>query len=46
MTKMLVIGRINMDIVNKVEKHPLRGETIAGSGVSYIPGGKETRNQR
>jgi len=40
MKKMLVIGSINMDIVNKVEKHPLPGETIAGLGVSYIPGGK------
>ncbi|PKG23464.1 ribokinase [Niallia nealsonii] len=40
MKKMLVVGSINMDIVNKVEKHPLPGETVAGSGVSYIPGGK------
>lgn len=40
MKKMLVVGSINMDIVNKVEKHPLPGETIAGRGVSYIPGGK------
>jgi ribokinase len=36
----LVIGSINMDIVNRVVKHPLPGETIKGLGTSYSPGGK------
>ncbi|MEH7306995.1 ribokinase [Neobacillus drentensis] len=36
----LVIGSINMDIVNRVGKHPLLGETIKGLGTIYSPGGK------
>lgn len=40
MKKILVIGSINMDIVNQVNEHPLPGQTIHGSGVRYFPGGK------
>lgn len=40
MSKIAVIGSINMDIVNKVEEFPLPGETIHGRGTSYQPGGK------
>jgi len=36
----LVVGSINMDIVNRVVKHPLPGETIKGLGTMYAPGGK------
>jgi ribokinase len=36
----LVVGSINMDIVNRVAKHPLPGETIKGLGSRYSPGGK------
>jgi ribokinase len=36
----LVVGSINMDIVNRVVNHPLPGETIKGVGTSYSPGGK------
>jgi hypothetical protein len=36
----LRVGSINMDIVNRVVKHPLPGETIKGSGTMYSPGGK------
>ncbi|WP_260871659.1 ribokinase [Bacillus sp. X1(2014)] len=36
----LVVGSINMDIVNRVAKHPLPGETIKGQGTVYSPGGK------
>ncbi|MBS4210494.1 ribokinase [Bacillus sp. FJAT-50079] len=40
MKEILVVGSINMDVVNKVDKHPLPGQTIHGKGVQYIPGGK------
>ncbi len=36
----LVVGSINMDIVNRVGKHPLPGETIKGVSTHYSPGGK------
>jgi ribokinase len=36
----VVIGSINMDIVNHVENHPVPGETIKGFGTEYSPGGK------
>lgn len=36
----LVIGSINMDVVNKVHHMPLPGETVLGESVSYNPGGK------
>lgn len=35
-----VVGSINMDIVNRVERHPLPGETIKGESTAYLPGGK------
>lgn len=38
--KILVVGSINMDIVNRVVKHPLPGETIKGVSSQYSPGGK------
>lgn len=40
MSKIAVIGSINMDVVNYVKKHPLLGETIYGLGTAYSPGGK------
>ncbi|WP_251555505.1 ribokinase [Neobacillus muris] len=36
----LVVGSINMDIVNRVVNHPLPGETIHGLSTDYSPGGK------
>jgi len=36
----LVVGSINIDIVNRVIRHPQPGETIKGLGTQYIPGGK------
>ncbi|GMA61605.1 ribokinase [Alicyclobacillus fastidiosus] len=36
----VVVGSLNMDVVNRVGKHPLPGETIKGKGTDYIPGGK------
>jgi ribokinase len=40
MSGVVVVGSINMDIVNYVEEFPLPGETIKGKNVSYLPGGK------
>lgn len=40
MKHIVVVGSINMDIVNRVNKHPLPGETIKGLGTEYMPGGK------
>ncbi|WEG13327.1 ribokinase [Pullulanibacillus sp. KACC 23026] len=40
MKKTVVIGSINMDLVNKVHAHPLPGETILGLNLEYSPGGK------
>ncbi|TXK85896.1 ribokinase [Paenibacillus sp. N3.4] len=40
MVKILVIGSINMDVVNHVLKHPLPGETIKSIKTDYNPGGK------
>lgn len=40
MSKILVIGSINMDLVSKVESMPQVGETVLGKGFAQIPGGK------
>jgi ribokinase len=40
MGRILVVGSINMDIVNHVIHHPQPGETIKGTGTEYSPGGK------
>lgn len=40
MKRILVVGSINMDIVNRVRSHPRPGETVPGLGVAYHPGGK------
>jgi ribokinase len=40
MGNIVVVGSINMDIVNYVERHPLPGETIKGLHTEYMPGGK------
>ena len=38
--KISVIGSINMDMTVKVDRIPLKGETLKGESISYIPGGK------
>ncbi|MDW7660944.1 MAG: ribokinase [Bacillota bacterium] len=38
--KILVIGSLNMDLVTQVEQTPRVGETVAGRGLIYNPGGK------
>lgn len=40
MRNLLVIGSINMDIVNTVAQFPLPGETLHSSGMAFFPGGK------
>jgi ribokinase len=40
MGRILVVGSINMDVVNHVESYPQPGETIKGFGTQYTPGGK------
>lgn len=38
--QILVIGSINMDVVLRTEKFPAPGETVVGTDLSLIPGGK------
>src|SRR5580704_12067769 len=40
MSRVLVAGSINMDVVATAERHPRIGETVAGNAVLYFPGGK------
>lgn len=40
MNQIIVIGSINMDIVTRVERHPLPGETVKGRKTAFNPGGK------
>ncbi len=38
--KISVVGSINMDMTVTAERIPLKGETLTGDRISYIPGGK------
>lgn len=38
--KIAVVGSINMDMTVTAERIPLKGETLYGSDLHYIPGGK------
>jgi ribokinase len=40
MSKILVVGSINMDLVTRVSKAPKTGETVLGEDFKQIPGGK------
>ncbi len=40
MSRIAVVGSINMDLVSRTPKLPAPGETIIGSGFSHAPGGK------
>ena len=40
MKKIGVVGRINMDMTVKAERIPLKGETLKGWDLKYVPGGK------
>ena len=38
--KISVVGSINMDMTVTAERIPLKGETLKGENLRYIPGGK------
>ena len=40
MKKIGVVGSINMDMTVMAERIPLKGETLKGENLRYIPGGK------
>lgn len=40
MPDIIVVGSINMDLVVRVQRHPLPGETLLGSDYQTFPGGK------
>ncbi|MHB1328664.1 MAG: PfkB family carbohydrate kinase, partial [Gemmatimonadales bacterium] len=40
MGRVTVVGSINMDIVTSAPRLPRVGETIAGTAVQFLPGGK------
>ncbi len=40
MSKVIVAGSINMDLVARAERHPLPGETVPGHSAATYPGGK------
>lgn len=40
MSKIIVAGSINMDIVTRMKHFPRPGETVFGNELNYIPGGK------
>ncbi len=40
MPQVVIVGSINMDVVARTSHHPVPGETILGSDLRYIPGGK------
>src|SRR6478672_9668945 len=40
MADLVVFGSLNMDLVVRVPRFPLPGETIAGRGFRTVPGGK------
>ncbi len=40
MKKIGVVGSINMDMTVQAERIPLKGETLKGENLKYIPGGK------
>jgi len=40
MSRIAVVGSINMDVVVRLERMPAPGETLTGEGASFYPGGK------
>ncbi len=38
--RILIVGSLNMDSVIEMEQMPVIGETVLGSSLTYIPGGK------
>lgn len=40
MGRVVVVGSLNVDLVTRVERHPRPGETVLGSGLERLAGGK------
>jgi len=40
MGRVVVLGSLNVDLVTRVERHPKPGETVVGSGLARLAGGK------
>jgi len=40
MGRVVVVGSLNIDLVTRVERHPKPGETVMGSGLERLAGGK------
>ena len=40
MGRVVVVGSLNIDLVTRVERHPKPGETVLGSGLERLAGGK------
>jgi len=40
MGRVVVVGSLNIDLVTRVERHPKPGETVLGTGVGRVAGGK------
>ena len=38
--RVLVLGSLNVDLVTRVERHPRPGETVRGTGLARLAGGK------
>jgi ribokinase len=38
--RILVVGSVNIDLVLRVDRHPEPGETVAGTSLDRLPGGK------
>jgi ribokinase len=38
--RVVVVGSLNVDVVVQVERHPGSGETVLGSSLRHLPGGK------
>ena len=45
MSRVVVVGSINRDLVVRAPRFPLAGETILGRGFQTIPGGAESRHR-
>lgn len=40
MSRVVVVGSLNVDVVTRVERHPRPGETVLGEGMTTMAGGK------
>ena len=40
MSRVVVCGSLNMDVVVQSTRRPVPGETLLGATVSFLPGGK------